>query len=102
MYDTIPSQHLDRWLEQGYNGRIIDLRDPESFRRGHIYGAENYPFDELMQDPSLLTGARPLLFYCSRGSESLLACNYYSRLGYQVFNVANGITYYRGKYLTDH
>lgn len=100
MYDTIPSQYLDLWLEQGYSGRIIDLRDPESYLRGHIYGAENFPYDELMQEPDVLTGEQPLLFYCSRGSESLLACNYYSRLGYPVFNMGNGMNYYRGKYLT--
>ena len=100
MYETIPIQHLDAWLERGYDGRIIDLRNESSYCRGHICGAENYPYEELLEQPSLLTGERPLLFYCSRGSESLLACNYYSRRGYRVANVANGLIYYRGKYLT--
>ena len=84
----------------GYTGRIIDLRDAGAFCCGHIYGAENYPFHELMQNPSVLTAQEPLLFYCTRGSESLLACNYYARQGYQVYNVANGLSYYCGKYLT--
>ena len=44
MYKTIPIQYLDQWLEQGYNGRIIDLRSPSSYCQGHISGAENYPF----------------------------------------------------------
>ncbi|MCQ4991600.1 rhodanese-like domain-containing protein, partial [[Clostridium] symbiosum] len=60
---TIPIQYLDQWLEQGYNGRIIDLRSPPSYCQGHISGAENYPFDELMDDPDLLDGSCPLLFY---------------------------------------
>lgn len=100
MYETIPIQQLDEWLERGYTGRIIDLRDAGAFCCGHIYGAENYPFHELMQNPSVLTAQEPLLFYCTRGSESLLACNYYARQGYQVYNVANGLSYYCGKYLT--
>lgn len=101
MYKTIPIQYLDQWLEQGYDGRIIDLRSPSSYCQGHISGAENYPFDELMDDPDLLDGSCPLLFYCTRGSESMLVCNLYYRKGYQVVNVANGLRFYRGKYLTD-
>ena len=100
MYETIPIQQLDEWLERGYTGRIIDLRDKTAFWCGHIYGAENYPFEELMQNPSVLTGQEPLLFYCTRGSESLLSWNYYARQGFQVYNVANGLNYYCGKYLT--
>ena len=26
MYQTIPVRYLDAWLEQGYTGRLIDLR----------------------------------------------------------------------------
>lgn len=62
MYETIPIQQLDEWLERGYTGRIIDLRDAGAFCCGHIYGAENYPFHELMQNPSVLTAQEPLLF----------------------------------------
>lgn len=101
MYETIPIQCLDRWLERGYNGRIIDLRSPSAYLQSHLCGAENYPYDELKEQPELLDGDRPLLFYCSRGSESLLMCNLYYRKGYHVVNVANGLRYYRGKYLTN-
>ena len=37
-----------------------------------------------------------MLFYCTRGSESLRAAVCFSRMGYQAFDVANGIQYYRG------
>lgn len=99
MYETIPVQYLDHYLEQGFDGRIVDLRDASSYRRAHIDGAENYPFDELMSRPSMISGEQPILFYCARGSESLLACNRFSGMGYQVVNVANGLNLYRGKYL---
>lgn len=102
MYETIPIQYLDEWLEQGYDGRIIDLRSPSSYCQAHLSGAENFPFDELMEWPDQLDGCQPLLFYCTRGSESMLACNLYARKGYQVFNVANGFRFYRGKYLAKH
>ena len=31
MYQTIPVRYLDAWLEQGYTGRLIDLRTPEEY-----------------------------------------------------------------------
>lgn len=98
-YQTIPIQYLDDYLEQEFDGRIVDLRNPSSFRCAHISGAENYPFDELMCHPCRLPDDKPVLFYCARGSESLLACNYFSKAGYDVTNVANGLSLYRGKYL---
>lgn len=99
MYETIPIQYLDFFLESGFNGRIVDLRNESSYRYAHIEGAENYPFQTLMVSPELLPCDKPILFYCSRGSESLLICNLFARKGYQVLNVANGLTLYRGKYL---
>ena len=98
MYETIPVQDLDAWLEQGYRGRIIDLRDRDVYLRSHLYGAEHYPFGELWENPALLEGEDPLLFYCARGSESMRACNLYSRRGRLVFNLGGGYRYYRGRY----
>lgn len=99
MYETVPIQYLDLFLEQGFDGRIVDLRNPPSYKQAHIVGAENFPLYELLTCPSILTDERTILFYCSRGSESLLACNRYSQRGYHVVNVANGLNLYQGKYL---
>ena len=44
MYQTIPVRHLDAWLEQGYTGRLIDLRTPEEYNVSHLCEAENIPF----------------------------------------------------------
>lgn len=99
MYQTIPVQYLDLFLDKGFNGRIVDLRGREVFGRAHIRGAENIPLEELLANPALLSLELPVLFYCSRGSESLLASIRFSRMGYRVYNVANGLSQYRGKYL---
>lgn len=99
MYQTVPIQYLDLFLEQGFDGRIIDLRNPPSYEQAHIMGAENFPLFELLGCPSMLSDEVTILFYCSRGSESLLACNRYSQMGYHVVNVANGLNLYSGKYL---
>ena len=82
MYQTIPVRHLDAWLEQGYTGRLIDLRTPEEYNVSHLCEAENIPFLWLQDNRQTLTGERPLLFYCARGSESLLVCGWYDRMGF--------------------
>lgn len=102
MYETIPAAHLDPWLESGFTGKIVDLRDEEAFRQSHLYTAVNIPYEKFAEDPFLampqLTWEEPVLFYCARGSESMLVCNYYDRLGYQVYNLGGGYRFYRGKY----
>lgn len=98
-YETIPVRYLDSWLEkERYGGRVIDLRDPEDYERSHLAGAENWPYRELMEHPEVLDGEEELLFYCQRGSESMLACNRYWKQGRTVFNLGGGWRFYRGKY----
>lgn len=102
MYETIPVACLDDWLEAGFDGRIIDLRDPEAFCQSHLCTAENIPYPRFQEDPLLalpfLTWGEPVLFYCARGNESMLVCNYYDRKGYRVYNLGGGYRFYRGKY----
>jgi rhodanese-related sulfurtransferase len=47
---------------------IVDARDPVEFDEGHIPGAINLPYGEVMSDPSLVeavrTGGRPIITYC--------------------------------------
>lgn len=102
MYDTIPVARLDRWLERGYTGKIVDLRDREAFLQSHLWTAENMPYEEFAENPkeafSRLYDGSPILFYCSRGSESMLVCNYFDRQKARVYNLGGGYRFYRGKY----
>lgn len=47
---------------------IVDARDPQDYAAGHIEGAINLPFDEVISNPSLIetlrTGGRPIVTYC--------------------------------------
>jgi len=40
-----------------------------------------------------------LIIYCSRGGQSMIVCRNLEQSGYDVVNIANGITYYKGKYM---
>jgi rhodanese-related sulfurtransferase len=50
---------------------VVDAREPHEFAAGHIPGAINLPFDEVVSDPSRLealdAAGRPIVTYCGGG-----------------------------------
>jgi len=90
---------LEQWIAQGKPMYLVDLRNRESYRRCHLMGAVNIPFDELENRAGELPPDVPVVFYCSRGSKSILACNHLWNQGCEVVNVGCGLAAYRGKYL---
>ncbi len=99
-YLTISMRELDHWIASGRPMKLIDLRSRESFLRCHLEGADNIPFDELEQRLEELRGDIPNVFYCSRGSQSMLACNHLSEMGYPVVNAGGGLAAYRGRHFS--
>lgn len=51
---------------------ILDVRDPEEYRAGHIAGALLLPYDEAVTDPERLerldAGGKPIVVYCGGGT----------------------------------
>ncbi|CAM2915058.1 MULTISPECIES: rhodanese-like domain-containing protein [Halobacterium] len=50
--------------------RIVDIRTPPAFARGHIPGSENIPFQELPQRVDQLAGADRVVTVCPHGKSS--------------------------------
>lgn len=98
-FPTITMKELEQYIESGKDMEIIDVRNQASFQHCHLKGARNIPMNELENQLATLPKDKLLFFYCSRGGQSMLACNQLSRMGYQVVNIANGISFYQGKYL---
>ena len=78
---------------------IIDLRREESYRKSHIKGAVNLPYVDREEWMSDLPMNQLLIFYCSRGGQSMSVCRELEPYGFRLVNIANGIEYYRGKYM---
>lgn len=98
LYDTITFQKLENWLEQGEDMKIIDLRDPVSYKDSHFKTAINLPYEDIDEWITDLPWGELLVFYCSRGSTSMIVCNRLSAAGYTVINVAGGYRFYKGRY----
>lgn len=99
-YPTISMRELECWILCGKPMELIDLRDRKSYAYSHLKGAVNIPYEELedMAEEGVPDHCPdvPMVFYCTRGSQSMLACNHLSTRGYPVVNTAGGLAAYRG------
>lgn len=99
MFQTIPIWEIDNYIDYEDNIMIIDLRNRQSYYKAHIRGAVNLPYEEMDNWIGSLRKDKLLIFYCTRGGQSMMVCRILEPQGYHVVNIANGIAYYRGKYM---
>lgn len=95
-FQMITSKELTNYIYQ-FGTLIVDLREPEDYRTGHIPGAVNIPYDALETQLYRLDYYRQILLYCDRGNVSLLAARDLSRKGYPVIDISGGIHSYTGE-----
>jgi len=66
-------------------GTIIDAREPTDYKEGHIPGAINLPYDEVVTDPERLEKfdpqGKPIIVYCGGGT-----CELSMNLGFALVN----------------
>lgn len=73
---------------------LLDVREADEFRSGHIPGAVNVPLSAVGQ--VTLPKDKPLFLYCLRGTRSMRAVSCLKRMGYQNAKSIGGITSYKG------
>src|SRR5919204_6590067 len=84
---------LQRRLASGEPVTVIDVRDPDEFRDGHIEAASNISrgFLEFRIGGAVSDPSTPIVLYCQTGLRSVLAAKQLKELGYQtVINLAGG------------
>ena len=76
------------------NAVLIDVRDEDSFKQGHIVNAMNLPLEKLLTDSKSIEKlkGKPVIAYCARGQSSASACKHLTKQGVEtVFNLSGGI-----------
>ncbi len=71
---------------------IIDVREPNEYRSGHVKGAINIPLGQITPSTPLLNELSKnseIILYCRSGNRSNVAMQILRRLGYA--NLTNGI-----------
>ena len=73
---------------------LLDVREADEFRSGHIPGAVNVPLSRI--DAIDIPKDRPLYVYCLRGTRSRKAVSILKRMGYDAKSIG-GIASYKGQ-----
>ncbi len=84
---------LQRRLAAGEPVTVIDVRDPDEFRDGHLEAAANISrgFLEFRVGAAVTDPTTPIVLYCQTGLRSMLAAKALHELGYQnVVNLQGG------------
>jgi adenylyltransferase/sulfurtransferase len=84
---------VQRRLRSGQPVVVIDVRDPDEYREGHIEDAPNISrgFLEFRIGSAVTDPATPVVLYCQTGLRSMLAARALKELGFQnVINLQGG------------
>ena len=93
---VIPEQgpaELKKRLDAGEPVVVVDVRDPDEYRDGHIEGSANISrgFLEFRIGTVASEPSTPIVLYCQTGLRSVLAARQLKELGYeQVVNLQGG------------
>jgi len=82
-------------VERGENWTLLDVREREEYREGHLEGAISLPrgFLEMRVEESVADKSTPVIAYCAGGVRSLIAARTLKEMGYEnVVSMSGGYT----------
>lgn len=83
----------DRLNQKGKEAPLVlDVRQPDEFRGGHIKGAKLIPLNELPKRLSELPQDREIICVCRSGARSGTATRQLISAGYQAVNLRGGMS----------
>lgn len=71
---------------------VLDVREPDEYREGHIPGAINIPMGQLAARLGELDRDRPVYVVCASGNRSSAMTDVLTAAGFDAINVAGGTT----------
>ncbi len=95
---TIPEVTVDEVknrVERGEKWALLDVREREEYREGHLDGALSLPrgFLEMRVEEAVPDKSAPIIAYCAGGVRSLIAARTLKEMGYEnVVSMSGGYT----------
>lgn len=90
-----PVEEVRTRLERGEQWTLLDVREREEYREGHLDGALSVPrgFLEIRIEETVPEKNSPIIAYCAGGVRSLIAARTLKELGYEnVVSMSGGYT----------
>ena len=95
---SLNALELSEKLKNAKRPLVLDVRQPEEYRTGHIIGAKLIPLGELGQRLKELPKDKEIVCVCASGSRSRSATKLLIREGYNAFDMSGGMmTWARAK-----
>lgn len=88
---TITAREAYEMLDRGEAVEIIDVRQREEYRQGHIETSRLVPLADLPGRALELDRSRTLLMLCRSGRRSTIAAQQLAASGFDVRNIEGGI-----------
>jgi len=105
MDGEIDDEKLHALLADDEDVRVVDIRSPASFRRGHIPGSENVPFEELTDRIEAIADAERVVTVCPKGEASVQAARLigsFEEFSGRVESLSTGVSGWSYDLETDH
>lgn len=88
-YRSITAAEAQQVLGQGTV--LLDVREPDEWRAGHVQGARHIPLGELPQRARELPLGQPVITVCRSGARSARAAGLLAGRGVAVSNLTGGM-----------
>jgi len=88
---TLNALELNEKLKYGKHPLVLDVRQPDEYRSGHITGAKLIPLGELSRRMKELPQNREIVCVCASGNRSSSAARTLMNAGFNVINMKGGM-----------
>jgi len=93
------AEQVEKALSNGVGHKVLDVREKEEYRDGHLPGAVSVPrgFLDIQVEEVVPDKSTPLILYCAGGTRSLLAGRTLREMGYSdVVSMSGGYGGWKG------
>lgn len=88
---ALTAAELSEKLRNAKRPLVIDVRQPEEYRQGHISGSRLIPLGELSRRLDELPKNREIVCVCASGNRSRSATKFLIKAGYSAFDMPGGM-----------
>ncbi len=88
---SLNALELSEKLKDSKQAVVIDVRQPEEYREGHIAGSKLIPLGELNKRMNELPKNKEIICVCASGSRSQSATKFLVDAGFDAFNMNGGM-----------